>query len=424
MLVLHRLYTAYINLKSINDSMLTEYFFLCSFEIQISIIGGVIGMQILVIGGTGTISGGIAAEAVKRGYDVTVVNRGTNDSRCPDGAKVVHCDISNAANFTKLLENCIFDVVVDPITYTLIQLQRQLKYLEGHCKTYVFISSVAAIGGGDGVQDENSDKTPEWSYGRNKLECEKYLETAKLPFNYIILRPSITYGDIRIPIPVSCRKNPYTVIDRIVKGKPMVCFNYMGKNESYHPLMDIRDFSAYAVELFDKEYAFNQDYIICAEKFYTWEEAYRDLYMKLQTSPHIYEVDPMVFKKLVPSLYEDILYDKGAKNTVYKKDKIKKETGLNIEEISLSQGISDLVDYLKANYATKPLEDDFNLLQDAILLYEIDNKDDFLDIYLSSLSGDYLAAARKYYKHQLLETRYGNYFIYKVLRKVRRLLRP
>lgn len=38
-------------------------------------------MDCLIIGGTGTISEGIAAEALRKGYGVTVLNRGNNNAR-------------------------------------------------------------------------------------------------------------------------------------------------------------------------------------------------------------------------------------------------------------------------------------------------------------------------------------------------------
>ena len=377
-------------------------------------------LKILIIGGTGTISGGIAKEIIKRGEDdVTLLNRGNTDFRSPSQAVLVHCDINDTQKVNEYLKDKWYDVIVDPITYNTDQLKTRLRLFEGHCKTYVFISSACAIGNNAGEQDENTKKDPKWSYGINKLKCEKFLERAKLSFDYIIIRPSITYGDIRIPIPVACRKNPYTVINRIKNDKPLVCFEYLGGNVTQHKLMDIRDFSAYAVELFGKEYSRNNDYIICADKAYTWEEAYDLLYKKLNAEKHIYEVKGEIFKYFNPSLYEDYLYDKGSKYSLFKKDKIKKDTGIKLEEISLEDGISTLVDYLQENYASLPLETSYDLMTDAILFYEIKNKDCFLTNYFKSLDSEYMNEISSFYK----QIKFRRNFICLVLKKIKRMLK-
>lgn len=376
-------------------------------------------MKILLIGGTGTISGGMAEEAVKRGYDVTLLNRGHSDFRCPKGAQVIHCDINNTQQARECLAGKQYDVIIDPITYNVNSLKNKINLFASHCKTYMFISSTAAIGNNDGVQDEYSDKNPKWSYGINKLDCEKYLQTAKLPFNYIIIRPSITYGDIRIPIPVACRKNPYTVIDRIINDRPLICFEYTGEHESYHKLMDIRDFSVYAVEVLGKEYAINNDYIICADQAYSWEEAYSLLYEKLNAQEHVYQVNGEVFKYLNPSLYDDFLYDKGSKQSLFSKEKIKKDTQIELDEIPLQKGIEHLVDYLQKNFSSKPLEKDYNLMTDAALMYDVKDKDEFLTNYIKTLPITYLAEVKAFYKN----CKRKKNILYRALRKMKSIIK-
>ena len=80
-------------------------------------------MECLIIGGTGTISEGIAVEAIKKKYKVTLLNRGNNNSRVPNDATVVHGDINDIGLMTKLLGDKVYDVIVDPITYNLEQLK-------------------------------------------------------------------------------------------------------------------------------------------------------------------------------------------------------------------------------------------------------------------------------------------------------------
>ena len=374
---------------------------------------------ILVIGGTGTISCGIAKEAINQSYEVTLLNRGHSSFRVPEGAKLIKGDIHNIEEFKKVLENN-YDVIVDPLTFRLNDIKRMTGLIANHCKTYMFISSVAAFGLTGDVITEGSPKNPKWDYGIGKLECERYLENNKLPFNYIIIRPNVTYGDIRIPIPVACRKNPYTVLDRIKNDKPLVCFDL--ENESRRKLMDIRDFSKYVVKTINNDKSINNDYLVCSDESYTWKEAYSYLYEKLNKEQHLYYVDREVFKSFNKSLYDDIIYSKDA-NELCDKSKIKKDTELEYKEISLKEGISDLVDYLNTYYKDIELEEDYNLMVDALLMYEVKNKDEYLNDYINSLSDDYKKKVNKYWNTSIKNTKKGNSFSYKVCAKLKNIVK-
>lgn len=346
-------------------------------------------MDCLIIGGTGTISEGIAFEALKRKYNVTLLNRGTQNHRLPSGAHVINGDLNNVEEIEKILQGMHFDVIVDPITYNVEQLANRCKLFDQHCNTYVFISSCAAIGSGEGMQDENSTKTPIWKYGTDKLECERFLQNNNFSFHYTIIRPSITYGDIRIPIPVACRTNPWTVINRIEQNKPLVCFDFLGSNKTTHNLMNIRDFSSYVVELFDRTVSYNNDYIVCSEQLYSWDYVYKVLYKVLDKEEHVYLVDREVFKVLNRNLYDDILYDKDSSGVNYSNKKVKKDTGTNIVETSLQDGIASIVEYLKNNYSDREIEEEYEIMTDIILLHAIKDKDEFLKNYLKSLNKRY-----------------------------------
>lgn len=46
-------------------------------------------MKVLILGGTGTISKGIADAAVEKGYDVTLLNRGNASFRNNEKCKII-----------------------------------------------------------------------------------------------------------------------------------------------------------------------------------------------------------------------------------------------------------------------------------------------------------------------------------------------
>ena len=54
-------------------------------------------MKALFIGGTGVISTAVGALALARGWELTLLNRGTNAARAPRGARVLTADIHDEA---------------------------------------------------------------------------------------------------------------------------------------------------------------------------------------------------------------------------------------------------------------------------------------------------------------------------------------
>ena len=383
-------------------------------------------MKILVIGGTGTISHGIATRAIEKGHEVYVLNRGNHEFRTPKGAIVFKGDIYDKKFMTGLLTNNFFDIVVDPISYDVDSLKMKTRLFNGKCSKYVFISSVAALGNADYEIDETIDMKPKWSYGKNKLACEQFLASNKFSFSYLIIRPSITYGDIRIPIPVSSRKNPYAVIDRIKSNKPLVCFEF-SKNQNLHKLMHISDFSFYAVELIDNDQISNDDFNICSNNSYSWNEIYDLLYKTLGIEKHLYEIDRDKFKHIDYSLYEDILYDKGSDKALYSRRKITKKLGIDINEIKIEDGIKSLVQYLESNYIDCDDIDNFNLTQDALILFELDNKDKYLKDYVNSLTKEYIERVALFYNELLNQNKRifkkNNSMIAKIKRFLKKILR-
>lgn len=366
-------------------------------------------MNFLVVGGTGTISYGIVIEALNRGHHVTIINRGNRKYRCPEGAELVTADITKTEETKEKLNNCFFDIIIDPLVYDLNSLKRDIELFRDHCRKYVYISSCCAFGTGKGIIDESHEMKPVSKYGKNKLLCENYLRNNSFPFKYTIIRPYITYGDIRIPIPFACRQNPYTIIERVKKGQPLVCFNYT-THKTFHNLMDIRDFSRITVSLLEKPVSDNNDYNICSKNTYTWEEAYRCLYDCINQEPHIYQINRKHFKYLDYHLYEDIIFDKDQDGTIYSGEKALDQSGEQREEYPLAEGMQNLVGYMENNLAGVDIQKKYNYNTDMLLVNTVRKKDKYLKEYLQTMGLRYqiklrLSWAKKhlgYYKKRMI----------------------
>ena len=161
-------------------------------------------MKVLVVGGTGVISTAVVNEAVNQYIDVTCINRGNNYGQHSNPqAKTLHFDVRNLEVAQQYLKNTFYDVVVDFVCYNLAHLKKSLELFHDKCFQYVFISTDSVYKlRKDGHYDEDCEQSnPEWAYSYEKADCEKYLidYCTEHHLTYTIVRPSITYGNTRIP---------------------------------------------------------------------------------------------------------------------------------------------------------------------------------------------------------------------------------
>jgi len=102
-------------------------------------------MKILLIGGTGTISGSITRQlAEKEGYELTILNRGSKAENIHASVRQLTGDINNEDEIRNLLAGEDFDVVGEFVAYTAQQVARDIRLFKGHCRQYIFISSASA----------------------------------------------------------------------------------------------------------------------------------------------------------------------------------------------------------------------------------------------------------------------------------------
>ena len=97
-------------------------------------------MNVLYIGGTGTISSACVEASVTAGHCVTVLNRGNRP--LPAGVEQVIGDKEDEAVLRQLAGRG-FDVVCQFLGYTPEQADRDIEIFAGQCGQYVFVSSAS-----------------------------------------------------------------------------------------------------------------------------------------------------------------------------------------------------------------------------------------------------------------------------------------
>lgn len=164
-------------------------------------------MKILFIDGTGRLNKDVAALAVERGMDVTLLTRGSSNRSMfiPEACQQIHGNIRNEEERRKLLERSHYDAVIDFLSFTVHQLDRTLRIVADHCKQFIFISTATVFitAGNEPISEERTTVgNREWVYSWNKYLCEKFLENYcrdHRSLTYSIVRPHVTYGNTWIP---------------------------------------------------------------------------------------------------------------------------------------------------------------------------------------------------------------------------------
>ncbi len=180
-------------------------------------------LRILIIGGSGFVSGTLARLAVAQGHEVTVVTRGQRP--VPDGVEMITVDRNDREEFAKRVasrENN-WDLVVDAIPYTPDDAWQDIDLFAGRAGRLVFIST-------DFVYDPKFKKIPQSEndavftnegYGGQKRLAEKVIEEATRKLPWMILRPSHIYGPGSLPGCLPLHGRDPLLVESILHGRPL-----------------------------------------------------------------------------------------------------------------------------------------------------------------------------------------------------------
>jgi nucleoside-diphosphate-sugar epimerase len=162
--------------------------------------------KVLFIGGSGVISTACAWEAVARGIDLHVLNRGvTTSRRLPDEVRTLTADVRDRSAVAEALGDQEYDAVVDWVAFTPEHVAADIEQFTGRTGQYVFISSASAYQTPPArlpVVESTPLHNPIWRYSQDKIACEDMLVAAyrESGFPMTVIRPSHTYDKTLIPL--------------------------------------------------------------------------------------------------------------------------------------------------------------------------------------------------------------------------------
>jgi nucleoside-diphosphate-sugar epimerase len=230
-------------------------------------------MKILFIGGSGVISSACAQLAVARGHELTVLNRGRRAVMA--GVRQLTADMSDTAQAQAALGDERWDAVVDFIAYTPAEIEARLPLFRERTGQYIFISSASAYQKPPihfPITESTPLVNPFWDYSRNKQACEERLLHALRSegFPVTIIRPSWTYDETGITVPVKSRQ-PYTIVNRLRLGRPVIV---PGDGTSLWTMTHNTDFAKGLVGLLGNAGAIGHAFHITSDEVLTWNHLY------------------------------------------------------------------------------------------------------------------------------------------------------
>lgn len=208
-------------------------------------------MRILVLGGTIFLGRYIVKEALERGHEVTLFNRGKHNPHLfPEIEKIK----GNREHDLDHLKDKTWDVVIDTCGYVPRIVRESVKYLHNYVRNYVFISSISVykdqkeIGIAEDypvrkLENEKTEEVNGSTYGPLKALCEKEVVNG-FNSNSLIIRPGLIVG----PHDPTNRFTYWPV--RIDKGDRMIA---PGNPENPVQIIDVRDLASWILMLVENK---------------------------------------------------------------------------------------------------------------------------------------------------------------------------
>lgn len=309
-------------------------------------------MNILMIGGTGTISTAISKLLLLEGHQLYLLNRGTRNDlfsgEYPGAVHWLQADVNNEAEAAKAIGSLQFDCVADFIAFVPEQLQRDVRLFAGKTKQFIFISSASAYQkplSNYRITESTPLANPYWEYSRNKIAGEEYLmaQYRENGFPVTIVRPSHTYDERSVPLGVHGSKGSYQVLKRMLEGKPVIIH---GDGTSLWTMTHNSDFAKGFVGLIGNIHAIGEAVQITSDETVTWNQVYRAIADALGVTLKPYYV-PSDFLAACSNydLLGGLIGDK-ANSVVFDNSKLKRLVPGFVATKRFDQGIKETVNYV------------------------------------------------------------------------------
>jgi nucleoside-diphosphate-sugar epimerase len=329
-------------------------------------------MKVLFIGGTGIISTGVTQLAAERGIDLYLLNRGQSKKLVPNDVKVIKGDIRDRISASKLLKLHDFDVVVNWVAYIPTHVEADIEFFRGKVGQYIFISSASAYQKPPTnwlITESTPLANPYWQYSRDKIACEDRLmaEYRSNGFPVTIVRPSLTYGVTMIPAAINSWQKPWTIVDRMRKGKKVIIH---GDGLTLWTMTHNTDFAKGFLGLMGNVQAIGHAVHITSDEALTWNQIYQAIADAARVKHKSVHIPSDFIVKIDPEQTGTLLGDKSY-CAVFDNTKIKRLVPDFVATVPFARGVRRSIEWFEADPERCVVDEDYNKFMDrTIAAYE------------------------------------------------------
>jgi nucleoside-diphosphate-sugar epimerase len=325
-------------------------------------------MKVLFIGGSGTISSAVSQLAVDRGIDLYLLNRGKNAQFVPRDAKVIKSDIRDRKAASKVLKLHDFDVVVNWIAFVPQHVEADIEFFKGKVGQYIFISSASAYQKPPLhwlITESTPLSNPYWDYSRDKIACEERLiaEYRDNGFPVTIVRPSHTYGLTSIPAAINSWTHPWTLVDRMRRGKKIIIH---GDGTTLWTLTHNTDFARKFLGLIGNVQAIGHAFHITSDEVLTWNQIHSAIADAAGVKMKPVYIPSDVICRFNPELAGSLLGDKSW-CAVFDNSKIKHFTPDYAATVQFARGIEQSLQWFEQDKSRCTVDNDYNRFMDRLI---------------------------------------------------------
>lgn len=327
-------------------------------------------MKILMIGGTGNISIAVTDLLIKHGHELYLYCLGNGLKREKEiaGAVFKYGDINDEEAVVHFLEDHTFDVVVDWTVMLPEELERDIRLFTGKTAQYILISSASCYQHPPKhyiATEETPLENRFWEYSRNKIACEIRLMTEyqKNGFPATIVRPSLTFGDSIVPYVLTSWNYPWTLIERMKKGKRIIV---PGDGTSLWTITHNTDFAKGIAGLMGNKDAVGEPFHITSDEVLTWEDIAMQMAEVIGVALNPVHISSEFIVKFMPDQVGNLFGDKNT-SAVFDNSKLKKYVPGFKASMTFKEGFQRTYDYLKAHPELQVVDEAYEKQLDRVI---------------------------------------------------------
>ncbi|HVO55050.1 MAG TPA: NAD-dependent epimerase/dehydratase family protein [Solirubrobacterales bacterium] len=231
--------------------------------------------RVLVVGGTGHISGALVEALASAGHEVSVFNRGTQSRPLPDGVRLLRGDRRDRAAFERTMREEAFDAAFDLICFDAEDARSDLRAFAG-VGHFFQTSTVCTLGGplAELPADEQTELRPLSEYGRAKVAADDvFLEAHREHgFPVTILKPANIWG-AGMPLIRQLGFDPHWT-ERLRAERPLLI---AGDGRQRWSLCHVQDAVTAYLGLLGQQRALGETYLLSSPDHLDWIEYHEQI---------------------------------------------------------------------------------------------------------------------------------------------------